>query len=257
MSVAADEIAVVSGGSSGIGLAVTEHLLERGCRVAFFGQSAENIAAATKALARRFDESRILGRTADLLEDDDVEAFFDDVRTTWGAPTILICNAGISPKAPNGRVPLAGIDLREWDDVLRINLTGALLCLQNTLDGMSKARHGRIVLIGSVAARTLPRIAGAAYVASKSGLAGLARSVVSEYSAHGITANVVVPGRILTDMTGDARTPANRAALERIPAGRLGLPVDIARVVAFLVERNSGFINGAVIDVNGGEFCPP
>jgi 3-oxoacyl-[acyl-carrier protein] reductase len=121
---------------------------------------------------------------------------------------------------------------------------------------MVDARHGRIVLVGSLAARTLPRIAGAAYVASKSGLAGLARCLVSEYSRYGVTANTVCPGRILSEMTGPAASPTNQAALDRIPVGRLGQPKDVARVVEFLVRPDSDFINGAIVDVNGGEFVP-
>jgi 3-oxoacyl-[acyl-carrier protein] reductase len=140
--------------------------------------------------------------------------------------------------------------------VLRVNLTGALLCCQQVLPGIVQARHGRIVLIGSLAGRTTPKIAGASYVASKSALVGLARSIVSEYSPHGITANTICPGRIISEMSGPPDTPGNRAALTRIPIGRLGEPQDIARVVELLVRPESDFINGAIIDVNGGEFTP-
>jgi 3-oxoacyl-[acyl-carrier protein] reductase len=178
------------------------------------------------------------------------------VTRQWQAPSALVCNAGFSPKGPAGRVPLAEIDLAEWNDVLAVNLTGALLCCQSVLPAMVQRQFGRIVLIGSLAGRTMPRIASAGYVAAKSALAGLARSIVSEYSRHGITANTICPGRIITEMTGPAEMPANQAALERIPLGRLGTPEDIARVVEFVLRLDSGFINGAIIDVNGGEFTP-
>jgi 3-oxoacyl-[acyl-carrier protein] reductase len=121
---------------------------------------------------------------------------------------------------------------------------------------VQEARHGRIVLIGSLAARTVPKIAGASYVAAKSALVGLARSILSEYSPHGITLNTICPGRIISEMSGPPDTPGNRAALTRIPIGRVGEPQDIARVVEFPVRPESDFINGAIIDVNGGEFTP-
>ncbi len=101
------------------------------------------------------------------------------------------------------------------------------------------------------------RIAGAAYAASKSGLVGLARSLVSEYSQFGITANTITPGRILTNMAGPTDSPVNQESLGRIPIGRLGRPEDVARAVTFLVAPDADFMNGAVLDVNGGEFTPP
>ncbi len=251
-------VAVVSGGSSGIGLATVQELLAHGSRVAFFGQQSERVDDARRLLARTHPADRIHGETVDLRDGDAVRAFFAAVAERWETPAALVCNAGFSPKrAAGGRTPLAEIALAEWNDVLAVNLTGALLCCQSVLPAMAARRFGRIVLIGSVAGRGLPRIAGAAYVASKSALVGLARSIVAEYSRHGITANTVCPGRILTEMAGAADSPANRGALERIPIGRLGEPADVARVVSFLLRPDSGFVNGAVIDVNGGELVPP
>jgi 3-oxoacyl-[acyl-carrier protein] reductase len=251
-------VAVVSGGSSGIGLATAQELLAQGYRVAFFGQQAERVDEARQLLARTAPAEHIHAATVDLRDADTVCAFFAAVADRWEAPAALVCNAGFSPKRPTGgRAPLAEIALAEWNDVLAVNLTGALLCCQGVLPAMAARGFGRIVLIGSVAGRGMPRIAGASYVASKSALVGLARSIVAEYSRQGITANTVCPGRIATEMAGPPDSPANRAALERIPAGRLGTPHDVARVVAFLLRSDSGFVNGAVVDVNGGELTPP
>ncbi len=249
-------VAVVSGGSSGIGLATVEALLAAGWRVGFFSQQADRIESARRELATRFPEPSIHAAVVDLRDESGVRGFFDTIGSRWGPVGALVCNAGYSPKGPAGRMPLAEIPLAEWEDVVRVNLTGALVCCQAVLPQMIGTGHGRIVLVGSLAARTLPRIAGASYVASKSALAGLARSIVSEYSKNGITANTVCPGRILSEMAGSADSPTNLAALERIPIGRLGRPVDVARIVEFLVRPESDFINGAIFDVNGGEFAP-
>lgn len=250
-------VAVVSGGSSGIGLAIVERLLTEGWNVAFFSQQPDRVSEAGKALENRFGKDRIHAATVDLRREKDVHGFATDVSKRFGAIDALVCNAGFSPKKPTGRTPLAEIDIAEWNDVLAVNLTGALLCCQAVLPGMIERKGGRIVLIGSVAGRTMPRIANGHYVASKSALVGLMRSLVSEYSMHGVTANTVCPGRIVTEMTGNASTPANQGALARIPIGRLGRPDDVARVVAMLAAADADFINGAVIDVNGGEFTAP
>lgn len=249
-------IAVVTGGSSGIGLAVVKQLLAAGYKVAFFGQNPGHVDAALTVLHRQFDRREVLGTRTDLTNPSDVTAFFANVAEVWGVPDTLICNAGISPKGTEGATPFATIGLDEWNTVLSVNLTGVMLCCQAVLPTMMSKRFGRIVLVGSIAGRSLPKVAGAAYVASKAGLSGLCRSLVSSCAGCEVTVNLVAPGRILTDMAGDADSPVNRAILARIPVGRLGAPSDIAHAINFLASREAGFINGAILDVNGGEFAP-
>ncbi|MBO1040919.1 SDR family oxidoreductase [Brucella pituitosa] len=249
--------AVVSGGSSGIGFASVLHLLELGHRVAFFGQSSEHVEAACEQISQRHSAKFFLGRTVDMLEEGSIRRFFDEAVSSLGNPEILVCSAGISPKGPQGAaLPLTELTLHEWDSVIAVNLTGAMLCCQLTLPYMQQACFGRIIFIGSVAGRTIPIIAGGAYAASKAGLSGLARSLIGQYSRFGVTINVVAPGRIVTQMAGDIDSPRNQAALTRIPVGRLGTVSDVANAVGFLVSEQSGFINGAILDVNGGEFAP-
>lgn len=250
-------IAVVSGGTTGIGLACAEHLLATGHRVAVFSQQAPRVNEARESLSRKFGLDNVLAETIDLRQGGALACFFDKVRRTWSSPVVLVCNAGVSPKLGGQRRPFDAISLEEWNDVLGVNLTGAMLCCQLTAPAMAAQRFGRIIFIGSIAGRALPRIAGTSYVASKAALAGLARSLVSEYGPHGVTINTVAPGRILTEMTGGLGSPANQAALTRIPSGRLGRPEDIAAIVAFLASDQAGFINGAIIDINGGEYVSP
>lgn len=249
-------VAVISGGSSGIGLACAEAFLETGWAVALFSQQQTHVELARDGLQARFGAQDVLASTVDLRDRAAISAFFDKISAAYGRVDALVCNAGFSPKRPEGRAPLAEIPLDEWNEVLAVNLTGALLCCQAVLPGMVARRHGRIVLIGSLAGRTLPRIAGASYAASKAALTGLARSIVAEYAGFGITVNTICPGRIVTGMTGDPSSPTNQAAIARIPAGRLGRPEDIARAALFLCAPEAGFVNGAVLDINGGEFAP-
>lgn len=250
-------VAVITGASSGIGLASADALLRVGYRVAFFSHQPDRVKTATRALAGAYGAERIRSASVDLRDPQAVRGFFSDLAAHWPTPSVLVSNAGFSPKRDGGRVPIEDIDLAEWHEVLAINLTGALVCCQCVLPAMAERRYGRIVFIGSLAGRTMPRIAGAAYAASKSGLAGLARSIVSEYSRFGITANTITPGRIVTDMTGPTDSLVNKESLARIPIDRLGRPDDVARAVAFLVAPDADFLNGAVLDINGGEFTPP
>ncbi|ODR88413.1 SDR family oxidoreductase [Sinorhizobium alkalisoli] len=249
-------IAVVTGGTSGIGLATARHLLARGCRVAVFGQRPANVENAARVFSREFGAERVFARVVDLAEPAQISSFFRELDERWGKAEILVCNAGISPKGPDGPTPFQEITLDEWNAVLSVNLTGTMLCSQTALPGMVESGFGRIVFVGSIAGRAMPRIAGTAYVASKAALAGLARSLVARYAAQGITINVVAPGRIATEMAGPRDSALNRAAVARIPAGRMGEPEEVAAAIGFLTSDEAAFINGATIDVNGGEYAP-
>ncbi|MCF6108936.1 3-oxoacyl-ACP reductase FabG [Mesorhizobium muleiense] len=250
------QIAVITGGTTGIGLATARRLLSRNYLVAVFSQRQESVEAARDELAKEFGTERIFARPVDLAMPAQIEEFFVALGARWGTPHALVCNAGVSPKGTDGATPFNEIQLKEWNEVLAVNLTGAMLCCQAVGPAMMERGFGRIVMIGSVAARTRPKIAGASYVASKAALSGLTKSLVTTYAPFGITVNVVAPGRILTNMAGEPDTPTNRAALAAIPAGRLGQPDDVAAVVEFLISHEAGFVNGAVVDVNGGEFLP-
>ncbi|MBY5475524.1 3-oxoacyl-ACP reductase FabG [Rhizobium leguminosarum] len=248
-------VAVISGGTTGIGLATAFRLLRAGHRVAVFSHGEASVMAAGSALAEAFGPERSLTRKVDLREPAAINSFFGEVTRVLGAPGILVCNAGISPKSPDGPLHVADLTLEEWNDVLAVNLTGTMLCCRAALPAMKESGFGRVIFLGSLAGRTIPRIAGASYATSKAALSGLSRVLVSQYGSYGITSNVVAPGRILTPLTGSPQSKTNIDALARIPAGRLGAPDDVAAVIAFLASEDAQFVNGAIIDVNGGEFA--
>lgn len=250
-------VAVVTGGSSGIGLAVGSMLLDAGFNLAFFGRSEEHVEHARHVLSRRHYAGRIMATRVDLASPDEISGFFRAVSERWRPADTLICNAGISPKRTTGdATPFCELNLDEWNRVLAVNLTGAMLCCQAVLAPMIASRFGRIILVGSIAGRAVPRLAGTSYAVSKAALGGLCRSLIADCAGSGVTVNVIAPGHIVTGMTAPVTGDGLLAVLSRIPAGRLGEVDDVAALAGFLVSREAGFVNGAVIDVNGGEYAP-
>jgi 3-oxoacyl-[acyl-carrier protein] reductase len=247
-------VVLVTGGASGIGLAIVRRFLAEGCRVAFVARTAEHVERALDVLGRH--EDRLVADAIDVTRQGDVAGFIGRVRERWDEIAILVNNAGISPKRQAPDAPwLAQTSLEEWARVIDVNLSGPFILTRLVATAMIARRHGRIVNIGSLAGRTMPLIAGPHYAASKAGLVGLTRAAARDLAPHGITVNCVAPGRILSEMTGPPEAAVNRAALGRIPVGRFGTAEEVADVVAFLASPSAGFITGATIDITGGEFA--
>ena len=242
-------IALVTGAAKGIGLATSQKLIAADCQVVMvdrlpidlgkLGLSTEN------ALAFEGDVSD----AAFLLR------LKEQIESRFGVVSILVNNAGISPKRPDGRSSgILEVTLDEWSKVLMINLTTVMQLSQLFLPGMRAQKFGRIVSLSSLAGRSKSVVAGPSYMASKAGILGLMRAIASEMGPEGITANCVAPGRILTDMSMQAGEEVNRRYAEQIPVRRLGTADEVADTIVFLCAESSGFINGATIDINGGFF---
>ena len=241
----ARRLALVTGGSRGIGRAIALTLGKNGCDIAVnYNASAEAAEALCEELAAL--GARASAFRADVSDRTQVEALFKAVEAGMGPVEILVNNAGITRDNL-----LMRMKPEEWDAVLAANLSSAFYCTKEAIRGMAKARWGRIVSIASVVG--LVGNAGQAnYSASKAGLIGFSKSVAREYAARGVTVNVVAPGFIGTDMTGVLKEQVKEAILGQIPLGRMGSPEDVARAVAFFASEESSYVTGQVLAVDGG-----
>ena len=241
----ARRLALVTGGSRGIGRAVALALGKGGCDVAVnynaSAVAAEALCGELAALGARASAFK-----ANVSDRSQVEALFKAVEGAMGPVEILVNNAGITRDNL-----LVRMRCEEWDAVLAANLNSAFYCTQSAIRGMAKARWGRIVNIASVVG-LIGNAGQANYSASKAGLIGFSKSVAREYAARGVTVNVVAPGFIGTDMTGVLKEQVKEAILGQIPLGYMGSPDDVARAVAFFASEESSYLTGQVLAVDGG-----
>ncbi len=240
-----DRVALVTGGSRGIGKAIVVALANGGAKVAFVYQS--NKDAADKLVAELTGQGReVYAIQADVSKKADADAAIENVVTKWGRLDILVNNAGII----RDQLVLA-MSSEEWNDVIQTNLTSVFNFCQAAIRPMMGKRYGRIVNMSSVAA-DFSNPGQANYAASKAGIEGFSRCLATEYAKRGITVNCVAPGFIETDMTSAVVSAAGDKIKGSIPVKRLGQPDDISNAVLFLASDESSYITGQILKVDGG-----
>lgn len=239
-----DKVALVTGASQGIGRATALALAKNGAKVAIAARNAEKLASLASEIAQTGGEA--LPMTMDVADPVQVKSGFQQALAKFARLDILVNNAAIT------RDTLAlRMKLEDWDAVLRTNLTGAHLCIQQALGAMLKQRSGRIINITSVVAET-GNAGQANYVASKAGLIGLTRAIAVEVASRSITVNAIAPGFIETPMTDPLSPELKEKMKSMIPLGRFGADKEIAAAVVFLASDEAGYVTGQVLDVNGG-----
>ena len=243
-------VAIVTGAAGGIGLATARRICEAGHRVLLVDRDADRLEAAEAGLGK----GEVARVAIDIAAQEAPAAIREAALSRWGALSILVNNAAVAPKV-EGRSPgLLDTDDALWDEVQSVNLRAAFRLCREVLPAMKQARWGRVVNIASLAGRTRSLIAGPAYMASKAGMLGLTRAIATEFAAFGVTANCVAPGRIETRIAAATDASLNAGYLAQIPVRRFGTAEEVAGAVCYLAGEDSGFITGAVLDINGGLF---
>jgi acetoacetyl-CoA reductase len=237
-----ERTAVVTGGTRGLGKAITLALRDAGCRVAATWHGDED------AARRLRDEHGIPAFRWDVADYEACRAGLAEVVEALGPVDILVNNAGVTADG-------AFHKMREeqWWKVMQTNLGSMFNMTRQVIEGMRERRFGRIVNISSINGRK-GQAGQTNYAAAKAGIIGFTKALALENAAHGITVNAVAPGYCDTAMVAAVRPDVLQGIVAAIPVGRLGTPEDIARMVAFLADEKAGFITGATFDVNGGQY---
>ena len=242
-----DKVAFITGASRGIGKAICMTLSEAGADIAGIDLNIEELNIAMKEVADATGRKTI-ALQADVGDIASVGKAVEESIRIFNRINILVNNAGIT----RDNIILRMKD-EEWDRVIRTNLTGTFNCTKAVIKGMVKNREGRIISIASIVG-VMGNAGQANYAASKAGIIGFTKSIAKEYANRGITANAIAPGFIETDMTKALTEDVRNTLINQIPAGRLGMPEDIANAVKFLASGEAAYITGQVIHVNGGMY---
>lgn len=241
------QVALVTGGSRGIGAAIVRELGKQGASVAInYARSADAAQALAAELSQLDCQADTFG--FDVSDEDAVSEGVKAVVEKFGRLDVLVNNAGI---ADDGLLVRTKGD--QWRRTLEVNLSSCFYCSRAVAKPMMKARGGRIINISSVIGE-MGNAGQVAYSASKSGIFGLTKSLARELGSRGITVNAITPGWISTDMTSEMSEEQTAGILAQVPLGRLGSPDDVAATVAFLAGPGSSYVTGQILGVNGGMY---
>ena len=237
-------VAFVTGASRGIGRAIAEKLASDGCHVVLVARSADRLEALAKEITDKGGSAEAC--PCDIGDGETLAKAVTDAAERHGRFDILVNNAGITRDDL-----LLRMSDDAWDEVIHVNLRSAFVACRAAVRPMMRGRFGRIINVGSVSG-VMGNPGQANYAAAKAGMIGFTKTIGKEFAGKGVTANVVAPGFIATDMTDALPDPVKEEATKRIPAKRFGTPEEIAHAVSFLASDGASYINGRVLAVDGG-----
>jgi 3-oxoacyl-[acyl-carrier protein] reductase len=243
------QVAIVTGGARGIGLGIATVLRAEGADVLIADIDEAGAAEAAARLSGTGEHAAAV--RADVTAEPDAGRMAAEAVRRWGRIDILAANAGIYP-----HIPLADIGIADWNQVMGINVAGALLAIQACVPRMTEQGYGRVVLTSSITGSVVGQPGYVHYGASKAAMLGLMRSAALELAAAGITVNAVLPGNIRTPGFADLGAEHERRMLAAIPANRFGEPEDVGWAVRFLASREAAYITGQTLIIDGGQVLP-
>jgi NAD(P)-dependent dehydrogenase (short-subunit alcohol dehydrogenase family) len=252
---------VITGGASGIGLAVASTLTDRGANITLLDRDHQKLELAVQHLSGR--EGKIRGAICNVKDSDNLRREFDSAASTQGGIDIVFANAGIGSELPGSRgfdgsrMPQGEIDsydVADWENILGVNLTGVFLTAREAARHMKKNGWGRLIITSSEMALRNSAFIGTSYMVSKAGVAHLARNLALELAQNGITVNAIAPGAFETDISGGAlHDPSIREMIAAgVPLGRVGQVEDLTGLILFLASPASDYMTGAHISIDGG-----
>jgi 3-oxoacyl-[acyl-carrier protein] reductase len=243
------QVAIVTGAAQGIGLGIATVLRAEGADVVI--ADIDGAAAADTASRLAGSGEHAIAVRADVTSQADVDDMAANAISRWGRIDILAANAGIYP-----HIPLSDIAVTDWNRVMAINVTGAVLAIQACVPSMTERGYGRVVLTSSITGSVVGQPGYTHYGASKAAMLGLMRSAALELAGAGITVNAVLPGNIRTPGFADLGAEHERRMLAAIPANRFGEPEDVGWAVRFLASREAAYITGQTLIIDGGQVLP-
>jgi NAD(P)-dependent dehydrogenase (short-subunit alcohol dehydrogenase family) len=241
----AGRVALVTGGSRGIGRAIAASLLRAGSRVAILSRNQKSLDAGRRALSEVGD---VLAVRAEVAAQDQVRAAVDEVASRLGPVEILVNNAAVS-----GRGGVMALTRKLWDEVMAINVLGCLFCCQAVAPDMMRRKWGRIINASSYIAGH-PSVGNGLYAATKAAVVSLTKTWAGELAPHGITVNAYSPGPVATDMALSDPNVSLEEAAKYLALQRVATPEEVAEVVTFLASDRAAYLTGVIVDVSGGKY---
>ena len=243
----ADRVAIVTGGTRGIGKVIAMQLAKAGTNVVVVGRDQEKGDAVVNEIRQSGGNAALV--LGDISDDNQCREIVQKAVDTFGQIDILVnCAGGLTA------TPIESITREEWDNILGVNLSGTFFMIQSALPYLEKSKAGRVINISSNAGRMGGYANSQSYTASKGGVIAITKGIARKLAPKQITVNVVCPGTTKTEMSQEYDEETLKTLLGRIPIGRLGKPEDTAAAVCFFASEEAGFITGAVLDVNGGMY---